>query len=921
MKQENEILVNENVPNGEQSFNADKIAKEAVKSVTITDAGFIADDIVSKADVANVADVHISLYTSFYCNDPMYRKIREIAELAKSDAVKSQTENYRQLLQTAENEATAVDKAVRAKEDAKKVKQKLPAFLTNVYCENGKKRSDIKHFLPFVGFDVDHISKERVRELMMWLLLNPHVVMAEPSVSGLGVHFVIRVDSDEWLNGQWDGKDIQPYEYVYAQAKAYVESTFLVEVDMKCKNPEHVFGICYDDDFYFNADAVALHIDTTSYNKVVQPAGHSPRLSTDRPFADNCTAGQIKAVADELISRRIDITDGYQNYLTLGFALAHEMGENGRQLYHDLCCMHPDYQQQECDRQYSNCLKSNGGGVTIKSFFHMAKEAGVDLSQIAREQLAAAPSYATNANTPCAKNKEKIEKSCFSVVSVNGMAGGTMAGMAQVDDIVVNDNASVSTGYTFSDKLNKDDLTGLMRTIYDKTHEEPQKCDTQMIGSLNVVSGIMGGANGSDESRSGVYGVYDGRRVYANLYNIVFSSAGSDKGPLVFCRKLAAPIRNEKRRKYEGEMKDYEVKKVEWDCSNKKERGAEPQKPTYQDPFVPGNSSSSAIYHTLHDNGGWGMIFETEADTVTSMLDSDYGNYSDTLRKAYHHEPISMNRTTDRVHIDIDEPRLSVFLTCTPGQLTSLFPSFENGLGSRFSFYNMPDDNVEFHDVFAQNDSPIEDTYRKLGDELLPLYHALQMRDGHPIQFVMSPNQQKEFLDTYRGVLQEQFQMLGKGIRAFIFRIALECFRYAMILSTLRKLAEWQENFDASDPEQESIFRDYENALVCDDRDFRTAMTIVGCLINHTAMVYATLAKETDNPFSKKGITLKPDELKVYSALPIGNFQTAQFIEITNGLNIPPRTAQRMLSNFVNKYHIINPISRGVYNKFVPKQE
>lgn len=878
-------------------------------------------DVQNNSEQTNVADIQISLYTSFYCNEPMVRKIREIGELAKSDGLRLQTDGIRQLLKVANDEATPVDKAVKAKEDAKKQKQKLPAFLTNVYCENGKKRSDIKHFLPFMGFDVDHISEERVKELMMWFMLDPHVVMAEPSVSDLGVHFVIRVDSDEWLTSQWDGKDIRPYEYVYAQAKEYVESAFNVEVDLKCKNPEHVFGICYDDDFYFNGDAVALHIDTADYNKVVQHVKPSVQHTSDRFMSDNCTVEQINAVADELISRRIDITDGYDNYLKLGFALAHEMGEGGRLLYHNLCCMHPDYQQSECDKQYSYCLNSNGEGYTIKSFFHMAKEAGVDLSQIARKQFAADHSYATYANTPCAKNNEKSGNSSISVDSDNGVAGGAMAEVAQNITFAQDVTASANTGYTFSDKLNKEDLTGLMRTIYDKTHEEPEKCDTQMLGSLNVVSGIMGGSNGNDDSRSGVYGVYDGRRVYAPLYNIVFSDAGSDKGALVFCKKLAAPVRYEMRRMYEGEMKDYEVKKAEWDCCNKKERGPEPQKPAYHDPFVPGNSSSSAIYHTLNDNGGWGMIFETEADTVTSMLESDYGNYSDTLRKAHHHEPISMNRTTDRVHIDIDEPRLSVFLTCTPGQLSSLFPSFENGLGSRFSFYNMSDGKIEFHDVFALNDSPIEDTYRKLGDDLLPLYHALQMRVGHPIQFVMSPNQQKEFLDTYRGVLQEQFQMLGKGIRAFIFRIALECFRYAMILSTLRKLSEWQENFDASNPEQESIFKDYENALVCDDRDFRTAMTIVGCLINHTAVVYATLAKETDNPFRKKGITLKQDELKVYSSLPIGNFLTSQFVEIAASLNIPSRTAQRMLSNFVNKYHIINPISRGVYQKTVPEQE
>ena len=152
-------------------------------------------------------------------------------------------------------------------------------------------------------------------------------------------------------------------------------------------------------------------------------------------------------------------------------------------------------------------------------------------------------------------------------------------------------------------------------------------------------------------------------------------------------------------------------------------------------------------------------MYETEADTISQMTGTDYGNYSDFMRKAYHHEPVSMNRVSDKIHIDIESPRLSICITCTPGQLPSLFPTFENGLGSRFQFYELPDEKVEFHDVFAQTDNPLEDTYKQMGEELLPLYHAMQQRVGHPIQFVLSKAQQKKFLDTYGEVLVDQFHI------------------------------------------------------------------------------------------------------------------------------------------------------------------
>ncbi len=615
---------------------------------------------------------------------------------------------------------------------------------------------------------------------------------------------------------------------------------------------------------------------------------------------------EIQDVARQLVDRGIDITAGYNNWLNLGFALADGLGEDGRKIYHQLSQLNDEYDTAECDRQYTHCLHGRGQGITVNTFFQMAKEGGIDLSQVAREQMRTHQVNAISANVPSAKRIEKVEKSTILGTLEEQVPRDTMAQVAQT-------HAKTPTGFTFSDKLERDDLDDITGAIYDLHHDEPEKCDAMILGALNVISGLMGGANGTPEHRSGVYGIYDGHRVYAPLYNIIYSGAGNGKGNLMFNKELAYQVKKEMRSAYDAEKSKYDQAMAEWESKSKKDRGDAPREPVYRDPFVPGNSSSSAVYRALDANGGWGLMFETEADTVSSMIDSDYGNYSDLMRKAHHHETLSMNRVTEKVHIDIDEPRLSIFLTCTPGQLPSLFPSFENGLGSRFLFYNLPDEEVSFHDVFALRESPLEDTYKQLGDTLLPLYHALQSRADHPIQFMLSDAQQRDFLRTYQDLLVEQYGMQGKGIRAFVFRIALESFRYAMILTTLRRLSEWADSFGPSTDHE--IFRDDENALICDDRDFRTVKTIVECLVNHTARVYAVMAKEDDNPFALHGKKLSADELRLYKALPEGDFLTADAIETGKHLQISKRTAQRMLNKFCNVYRIINPVKRGVYNK------
>ena len=615
---------------------------------------------------------------------------------------------------------------------------------------------------------------------------------------------------------------------------------------------------------------------------------------------------EIQEVARQLVDRGIDITAGYNNWLKLGFALADGLDEDGRKIYHQLSQLNDEYDTAECDRQYTHCLHGRGQGITVNTFFQMAKEAGIDIAQVAREQMRTHQVNATCANVPSAKRMGKVEKSTILGTLEEQVPRGTMAQVAQT-------HAKTPTGLTFSDKLERDDLDDITGAIYDLHHDEPEKCDAMILGALNVISGLMGGANGTPEHRSGVYGIYDGHRVYAPLYNIIYSGAGNGKGNLMFNKELAYQVKKEMRSAYDAEKSKYDQAMAEWESKSKKDRGDAPREPVYRDPFVPGNSSSSAVYRALDANGGWGLMFETEADTVSSMIDSDYGNYSDLMRKAHHHETLSMNRVTEKVHIDIDEPRLSIFLTCTPGQLPSLFPSFENGLGSRFLFYNLPDEEVSFHDVFALRESPLEDTYKQLGDKLLPLYHALQSRADHPIQFMLSDAQQRDFLRNYQTLLVEQYGMQGKGIRAFVFRIALESFRYAMILTTLRRLSEWAASFGSSTDHE--IFRDDENALICDDRDFRTVKTIVECLVNHTARVYAVMAKEDDNPFALHGKKLSADELRLYKALPEGDFPTADAIDTAKHLQISQRTAQRMLSRFCNVYRIIDPVKRGVYNK------
>jgi len=727
-----------------------------------------------------------------------------------------------------------------------------------------------------ICFDVDHLSSdEEVSRVKSLLRSDSHfsTELLFTSPRGKGVKWVIRIDLSRATHEEW-----------YRAIANYLLYTYNIKVDPAPKSVASACFLCHDPEVESNLmeedNTEGLRtFDLERYLNREQPSQASIHPIT-YSAEDHDIYGQVVALTDEAEHRGIDLTQGYNNWLKVGFALSNGLGEEGRALFHRLSKLNPGYSPTECDRKYTSCLNGKGSGITISSLFHLAKEAGIDISTLTRDESANNAKVLSDTNS----HKEvKINENAHKV------SDGTMTQVAQC---------------TFSDKIRREDLPSFLHPVIDNQSTAVGR-DKMLLGVLNVVSGIL---------PSSIYGVYDRRTVFPQLYNIIWGGYATSKGELEVAKQLVAPIKKEHREMFDAQLARYEEEMAIWEATDKKERGPKPQRPSLCSPFVAANSSASAVYRTLDANNGWGIIFDTEADTLTNMLSkSEYGDFSDLLRKAHHHETISMMRVGDNINIEIDSPRLAVMLTCTGSQLPLLLPpnNVANGLASRFLFYGLPENKVEFHDVFAGRENPIEDVYKDMGLKLMPLYHQLLMRADEPIQFVMSDAQQKEFLVTFNAVLQEQFSMLGNGIQGFIYRLALECFRYAMVLSVLRRLSEREAG--------EMLFYDNERALTCDDRDYRTALAIVNCLVNHTGRVYSVICSTNNDPFSKALQAPSPDIRRFYEALPdSGEFKTAVALSVAKRLNIPERSAKRMLGDMLTKYFVLSHPSHGIYAKASP---
>lgn len=88
---------------------------------------------------------------------------------------------------------------------------------------------------------------------------------------------------------------------------------------------------------------------------------------------------EVEVVTRRIENSRLDLTCNYQDWLKLGFAFADEFGETGRNWFHRISKFHPEYDPAKCDEQFDKCLKRGKSGVSIKTFFAAARDAGINI--------------------------------------------------------------------------------------------------------------------------------------------------------------------------------------------------------------------------------------------------------------------------------------------------------------------------------------------------------------------------------------------------------------------------------------------------------------------------------------------------------------------------------------------------------------
>ena len=598
----------------------------------------------------------------------------------------------------------------------------------------------------------------------------------------------------------------------------------------------------------------------------------------------------LRRLTEAVETAGADIAPTYAEYVQLAFAIATDCGEAGREFFHRLCRTSAKYQREHAERIFSNALTTRHGEVHLGTAFHLAEMANVKLC-----------------NTEVMNNRRNTE-------NTENTPSKALT-HAHVYNKVENDEPDESEELLNGSDPNQPlpifpeaDWPKILLLIMSYATSPTQR-DVMLIGALTAIGASM---------ERYVRCPYAGKLQSPCLQSFIVAPSASGKGILSLIRLLVEPIHDEIRQQVAAEVKVYKKEKAAYDVMGKERSKVEaPQMPKNRMFLISGNNTGTGILQNIMDANGTGLICETEADTISAAIGSEYGHWSDTLRKAFDHDRLSYNRRTDQEYREVKKSYLSVLLSGTPAQMKPLIPSTENGLFSRQLFYYM-------HGIWAwinqfeSGEADLEAIFTDIG---LEWKKQLDLMKTHGVHTLRLTDEQKQEFNTlfsdlfFRSGLANDNEMSSSIARLAVntCRImaevamirALECDQpYQFKNSSIHLLTPDKEI--ATDNIKDGIITRWDVTITAED--FKAVLELVTPLYRHATHILSFL------PSTEVKHRANADRDALFEAM--GNqFTRAQLSEQATIMKIKPNTAFGWLNRLIKKGLFTNADDKGIYTR------
>ena len=585
-----------------------------------------------------------------------------------------------------------------------------------------------------------------------------------------------------------------------------------------------------------------------------------------------------------------DIAPTYIEYVQLAFAIANDCGEAGRNDFLSLCSLSSKYDEKNAQALFSNALHADKEDIHLGTVFHLAGQCGVKISG------SAGPHKAGTMGT--AGTAPDFPHTCARYNKVENEEKETGKKKHEEEEKEMKGTEPLSPlPYFPQDHDWPEPLKSILS--FAKT---PAQHDVLLLGAMTVL-----GASLSHIVRC----KYGDKWQYPCLQTFITGHAAAGKSVLVWVRKLIEPIHEEIRRQVAESMKVYRKELRAYEALGKARKDKEPPvAPPNRMFIIPGNNTGTGLLQNLIDSDGTGIICESEADTVSTAIGTEFGNWSDTLRKAFDHDRLSYNRRTDREYKETTACYLSVLLSGTPAQIKPLISSPENGQFSRNIFYYMPRVG-EWKDQFGEDELDVEAEFIRMGHEWKASRDELKKKGLFTLKFTQQ--QKDEFNGHFSALFYRSSLVTGEEMSASVMRMGTILCRMMCITALLRSLE--IPSLAVPDPTinpenlKDGIITRHNLSIT--DEDFRAVLALCEPLYLHATHILSFLDKSTE--LNSRGIA---DREMLYAALP-QEFTKQMVMEQAEKLNIPVNTARSWIQRLREKgaLDMVMVKGKGVYSK------
>lgn len=280
---------------------------------------------------------------------------------------------------------------IQDKEEREKAKKKVPAVtIAGIFEERND--AGLKQHSGYIAIDIDDIKD--IETTKAKFVDDHYCVAAFVSISGRGLCVLFRVSAEK-------------HREAFQGLSQYIFEKYGEVCDPTSINVSRCRFVTWDPHIYINPGKPDKF---TQY-----PKSKAPKKIDKVVYAPE----DFKHVMDQLITHRVNICENYHEWVRIGFALAHQFGEAGRQYFHTISQYSTKYDPDKCDKQYRACLRQASGTVaTISMFYYYCKNAGLEvISERTRKII-----YSTYHGKKSGLSKEQITANLEKFEDISGAA-------------------------------------------------------------------------------------------------------------------------------------------------------------------------------------------------------------------------------------------------------------------------------------------------------------------------------------------------------------------------------------------------------------------------------------------------------------------------------------------------------------------